>query len=102
MMSSPMLVLNLIILLFDILNTKPRWIVTRRCHLIIETRREKLWEYLCQDHDAVCDDDCDDDEDDNDIMEFQGVGNYGDVDVTLVREDVLAFYTLRTFNIQVI
>ena len=44
----------------------------------------------------------DDDENDNDIMEVQGVGNYGDVDVTLVREDVLAFYTLRTFNIQVI
>ena len=62
-----------------------------------------MWQY----HDVVCDDVCDDDcdvvyDDDNDIMEFQGVGNYGDVDVTLVREDVLAFYTLRTFNIQVI
>ena len=32
----------------------------------------------------------------------QGVGNYGDIDVTLVREDVLAFYTLRTFTLQVV
>ena len=28
-----------------------------------------------------------------------GVGNYGDIDVTIVREDVLAFYTLRTFTV---
>ena len=28
-----------------------------------------------------------------------GVGNYGDIDVTMVREDVLAFYTLRTFSV---
>ena len=36
----------------------------------------------------------------NDMV--QGVGNYGDIDVTLVREDVLAFYTLRTFTLQVV
>ena len=37
----------------------------------------------------------------NGKLKFQGVGNYGEVDVTLVREDVLAFYTLRTFTLQV-
>ena len=46
----------------------------------------------------------DDDDDTLTLKEhkFQGVGNYGEVDVTLVREDVLAFYTLRTFTLQVI
>jgi hypothetical protein len=31
-----------------------------------------------------------------------GVGNYGDIDVTTVREDVLAFYTLRTFSVELV
>ena len=29
-----------------------------------------------------------------------GAGNYGDITVTTVREDVLAFYTLRTFSLE--
>ena len=29
-----------------------------------------------------------------------GTENYGDLDITLVREDILAFYTLRTFTMQ--
>ena len=36
------------------------------------------------------------------IDSLQGVGNYGDIDITLVREDVLAFYTLRTFSLKVV
>ena len=31
-----------------------------------------------------------------------GTGNYGDINVTTVREDVLAFYTLRTFTLELI
>ena len=31
-----------------------------------------------------------------------GTGNYGDINVTTVREDVLAFYTLRTFSVEMI
>ena len=36
------------------------------------------------------------------IDSLQGVGNYGDIDITLVREDVLASYTLRTFSLKVV
>ena len=31
-----------------------------------------------------------------------GTGNYGEINVTTVREDVLAFYTLRTFSLELV